>query len=235
MSEKKNSLVDFGLDLLRNLINGKSQPAAVQSSAPKKASLEDIKLDDLKREKVRLEQEERKMLADLRELETQKRKLFEDGVRNASEREQRVIARRIKELDLQAQNSDRMLQAISKQMRIINGLVQVKERSRLNAESGLTSVIQGIDLGDLITYIDKASVDGEFHMNKFDELLRVMEHADAISPQYSEDQDVLDIVKEMQLAREAADNPEVLDQRYSEMSRRIESRNTDQETPEEER
>jgi hypothetical protein len=90
-------------------------------------------------------------------------------------------------------------------------------------------MLQGIDLQDLIIYIDKASVDGEFQMDKFNELLRVLEEAEAISPQYREDQDVLDIVSAMQQAREAADSPEALEEKYAEFSRQMESKTREKE------
>ena len=233
MAEKKRALVDYGLQVLRELLKEKPQGGEVQAPVKKAVSLEDLKLDELRWEKTRLEQEERKQLAKVRELEAQKRKLFEEGVRNLSEREQRAIARRIKEIDLEAQSMDRILQAVSKQMRIINGLIQVKERSRLMAESGISNLLKDIDLQDLIIYIDKASVDGEFHLEKFDELLRTLEQADAVSPRMGEDQDVLDIVKQMQLARES-DNPEAIDERFAEINRQreVKAKEKELESPE---
>ena len=216
----KRTLKDYAFAIIRELLGGsedKEAPAAIEG-----ATLDDLKLDDLRREKVRLEQEERKMLARLRDVEGKKRQLFEEGVSNASEREQRVIARRIKELDVRAANMDRMLQAISKQMRIINGLLQVKERTRVMAETGISKLLSDIDLGDLIVYVDQASVDGEFHMNKFDDLLGILEEADSLSPEYREDQDVLEIMQAMQSAREAADSPEALEDSYEEFSRKLE-------------
>jgi hypothetical protein len=227
MANITRTLKNYGMQVLRELLGPEPKPEAEEIS--RKANLDDLPLDDLKREKIRLEQEERKMLARLREAENQKRQLFSEGVQKASDREQRVIARRIKELDVEAQNMDRMLQIISKQMRTINGLIQLKERSRLAAESGMGEMLQGIDLQDLIIYIDKASVDGEFQMDKFNELLRVLEEAEAISPQYREDQDVLDIVSAMQQAREAADSPEALEEKYAEFSRQMESKTREKE------
>ncbi len=219
MAEKR-TLKDYALAIVKDLLFGgaddKEAPATVEG-----ATLEDLKLDDLRREKVRLDQEERKMLARLRDVEGKKRQLFEEGVRNASEREQRVIARRIKELDVRASNMDSMLQAISKQMRILNGLVQVKERARVMAETGISKLLSDIDLGDLIVYIDRASVDGEFAMNKFDDLLGILEEADSLSPEYREDQDVNEIMQAMQSAREAADSPEALDEKYTEFTRQM--------------
>ena len=215
MADIKKSLKDYGLQILRELLTGKSPEKGA------KTSLDDLSLDDMRREKIRLDQEERKMLARLREVEGQKRNLFEEGVRNASEREQRVVARRIKELDVEAASMDRTLQAISKQTRIINGLLQVKERYRFMAESGVSGLLKDIDLQDLIIYIDKASVDGEFHLDKFDELIRALEEAEAVAPGFKEDKDVQDIVLQMQKAREALDNPEAMEQQFAELSQRM--------------
>ena len=220
MADIKKSIKDYGMQILRELLRIGPDQSTSKTTASK-ASLNDLTLDDLTKEKIRFEQEERKMLSRLREVEAQKRKLFEDGVQNASSREQRVIARRIKELDVEANNMDRLLQAISKQMRIINGLVQVKERSRVLADSGVSGMLKDIDLQELIVYVDKASVEGEFHMDKFDELLRTLEEADAISPDYAEDEDVLDIMNAMQRAREASDSPDAMEEQFKEMSQRI--------------
>jgi len=235
MADRKNPIVDFGLNFIRKLLEDKTAPTADKQPATAKATLEQIKEDDLKREKVRLDQEERKMLAELREIESQKRKLFEQGVATANEREQRVIARRIKEVDLEAADKDRMLQGISKQMRIINGLIRVKMDARMMAESGLTSVLQQIDMGDLVTYIDKASVDGEFSMNKFDEMLIKLEQANAISPQMSEDQDVLDMVNTFNKVREAGETPDAIEKGLNELDRKAAEKNksSEQDTSEE--
>jgi len=221
MAERR-TIKDYAFSILRELLGVQDQEEEKVEAAMKAASLDDLKLDDLRRESVRLDQEERKMLARIRELETKKRQLFEEGVSNPSEREQRVIARRIKELDVRADNMDRMLQAISKQMRIITGLIQVKERTRVMAESGISKLLSDIDLQDLIITIDKASVDGEFHMNKFDEVLGILEEADSLSPEMREDRDVLEIIEAMQDARENLDvAPEAFDEQYEAFNRRL--------------
>jgi len=221
MAERR-TIKNYAFSILRELLGVQDQEEEKVEAVMKAASLEDLKLDDLHRESVRLDQEERKMLARIRELETKKRQLFEEGVSNPSEREQRVIARRIKELDVRADNMDRMLQAISKQMRIITGLIQVKERTRVMAESGISKLLSDIDLQDLIITIDKASVDGEFHMNKFDEVLGILEEADSLSPEMREDRDVLEIIEAMQDARENLDvAPEAFDEQYEAFNRRL--------------
>jgi hypothetical protein len=221
MVDLKKSLKDYGMQVLNALLTGKTPEKNAR------ASLNDLTLDDLRREKVRLDQEERRYLGRVRELEKQKRIFFEEGVRSASEREQKVAARKIKELDVEASSMDRTLDAISKQNRIINGLLQVKERYRFTNESGVSSLLKDLDLQDLIVYIDKASVDGEFQSDKFEELIRALEESDAVVPGLKEDRDVQDIVTQMQKAREALDNPAAMEQQFSEMTERMKKSSQD--------
>jgi hypothetical protein len=215
------------LDVLSSLIGPKPGPAG---QAPQKKTLEDIGLDDLRREKVRLDQEERKLLARIREIESDKKKLFEEGVKNASEREQKMLARKIKEQDLEARNLDRNLEFISKQLRILGGFIQLKENQRMLADTGVASVLNGIDLQTLQIYIDRASVDGEFHMDKFDEILRTLEGASSSSSPVKEDDDVLQIVRAMQQARESADTVQATSEKYAEVDSRLATKA--KETPE---
>jgi len=59
--------------------------------------------------------------------------------------------------------------------------------------------------------------------------LGILEEADSLSPEFREDQDVLEIMEAMQAAREAADNPEALDERYEEFSRKLEEQKNTEE------
>lgn len=220
MTEKKKTIVDYGLAVLREILKEKANPEPA-ASKPTKTTLDDLTLDDLKHEEVRLDLEERKMLAELRDLEAQKRKLFEEGVRNASEREQRVIARRVKTIDQRANSKDYVLQAVSKQIQIIEGLVQIKDSARIMNETGLASVISKLDLDELTTYISNSTVDGRFDLGKFNEILRTLGLAEMLAPQMGEDPDVLDIVRQFQMAREAADSPELLEKHYSDFTQQM--------------
>lgn len=206
MVERK-TIVDFGLNILRDLLNntGKAQPTP---EAAKKMKLEEIPLDALKKERTVLEQEEKKTLTRLRELEARKRQLFSEGVQaNISDREQTVLARKIKELDSEVAGLDTALQVLSKQMRVITGLVQVKERSLMLSPSSNT-ILSQLNMDDVLQYVNMASADGEFQINKFDDLLRAMEMNNSIAPEYKEEADVLEIKKAMQRAREAGENTE---------------------------
>ena len=187
-----------------------------------KRKLADVKLDELKNEKIRLKMEERKLLDKVSKLEDEKKLVFAEGVNKTSEREQRALARRIMDLDSQAKNIDRMLATIAKQERIINGLVQIKERARQTTESGLGSIIKNIDLENLIVYIDKATVDGEFQISKLDEMLGTLDQAEAAIPELGTDTTEDAIVRQMQLAKEASEGDvSAVEERFNEMNQEI--------------
>ena len=222
-----NPILDAGLTFLRDVLSRAVSPAPAPAASPvptptgaQKPGLEDIKLDELTREKVRLVQEQRKKLEDARTLELDKNRLFEEGKRNSSEREQIVLAYRIKELDEQIKNTDLNLKTISKQMRILNGLIQIKENVRLNKESAVGTFVSNIDLEELTSYVESASVDGEFQMGKFDKILGDIEKSKALTPQESEDEDVLKIVKQMQMAHEAEDDSTTMNQQNAEFNKK---------------
>ncbi len=174
-----------------------------------KRSLKDITVDELKREKIRLELEEKRQAGQVEELERQKQRIFLQGKDESSDRQQRILATKIKELDVQAGNMDKNLRFISKQLRIINGFIQIKENQRLVQEAGLASIISKIDMEKLQQYVEQASVEGSFQWDKFESILGNLEESDKITSVGAEDKDIQEIMKAMQEAKVAGlENPE---------------------------
>ncbi len=178
-----------------------------------KRSIQDISVDELRKEKIRLEQEEGKLSRRVEELEKQKQELFLQGKDEPSQRKQRILAAKIKELDVQAKNLDKNLQFISRQLRIVNGFLQIKENERLMQESGVSSVISKIDLDTLRTYVERASVEGVFQLDKFQEILGTLEETDQLVGGVEEDKDILAIMQAFQEARLAEmESPEAAEE-----------------------
>lgn len=186
---------------------------------PKGKSLDDLPLDDLRREKIRLDQEEAKIIRDVDKVEAQKKDLFQKGVNESSQRQQMIVARKIKELDAQAKNMDRQLEFISRQLRIVNGFMQLKENQRYLRESGLIGVLGKIDLEELQEYVDKASIDGGFQMDKFAAILGTMEEGQQVLGQPQADEDVMEIVKLMQQAKESESSPESVEESFQQVGK----------------
>jgi hypothetical protein len=181
-------------------------------------TIDDITLDELQREKIRLDQDEAKLVRQVEGLESQKKQLFLRGKDEVSERQQMIVARKITELDAQARNLDRQLQFISRQLRTINGFVQLKENRRALRDSGLISVLGRIDLEHLQKYVQDALVDGVFQMKKFEDIMGRLEDGQVLDSELPEEKGVLEIVSLMRQAKEAEASPEGVEDSYRQMN-----------------
>ncbi len=174
-----------------------------QAEGAKIPRLDDLTSDDLSRERIRLEQEEKKLLKVVEQIEADKRAVFEQATRESSVRKQKIMARKIKELDTKANNIDRNMRVVSQQLRIINGFIQVKENKRIWEQSGLWSQISQMDLSELETYVGDSLIEGSFNGEKFGSIIGTLEGTEGLVDEMAEDADVLDILSEIQAAAAA--------------------------------
>ncbi len=166
----------------------------------RKRTLNDLSMDELRREKTRLEQMESKFIKEVEELERRKQELFQKGVEEGSERQRRIYARKIKELDVESKNIDKNLKFISRQLRVVNGFIQLKKNQALMEQMGLSDIIARMDIQDLEKYVEQASVEGEFNFEKLNDVLRSIEEADRLVEIAGEDKDIEEIVRAMEEA-----------------------------------
>jgi len=200
-----------------------------------KKRLEKIPIDELRKERLRLEQIEGRVGRDIEELEQRKGQLFLKGKDESSQRQQIAIARKIKELDASAKGKDRQLAMVSRQMRILAGLVTLKENQSLARELGVSSIISKMDLDELQAYVDKATVEGQFQMERFAEILKTMEAGEGVELGEAEDADTLAIVAAMQEAKgaEVADPDAAVETGIRKVDEILRSAEVDAEAPEE--
>ena len=169
----------------------------------KKKSISDIGMDELRREKIRLEQEEARYMRKVDDLEKQKKELLLRGKDEASQRQRRVLAAKIKEVDVQARNMDKNLQFFAKQQRIVNGFLQIKENDKILQQAGVLSLVNQLDLQSLQTYVEQASMEGAFHLDKFESIIATIEDGDRVTGTMRDDADIEDIMKLMDDMKQA--------------------------------
>jgi len=179
----------------------------------RKRSLDDITVDELRRERIALEQEEAKIVAKIEATEKQKQDLFVRGTQEASVHQKRILATKIKDLDVQAKQYGKGLAVLSRQLRVIGGFMQLKENQRLLELSGVSTLIAGLDLTTLQKYVDSASVEGVFQMDKFAEMLRTLEDGERLGLEADEDGDIAEIMQAFEEAKLAqAESPDAVAQ-----------------------
>jgi len=169
----------------------------------RRRSIENIGLDELNLARVKLEQEQARVIRRIDELEKQKQELFARGVEETSERKRRILAGKIRELDQQARNYDRNLASYSKQIRIINGFIFLKENRKAWADTALGRILRDMDLAELQNYVDEATAGDIFQMDKFSQVLGVLEESEGLTRVTEEDKEIEGIMAAMEAAREA--------------------------------
>lgn len=174
----------------------------------RKKSLQEISREELDRERVSLELEERNMIKRIEDLEAQKRQLFLKGKDEPSPRQQRILAEKIKEVDVQGRNLDKNLQLVARQRRIIHGLIQIKEQESLLRKLGLSDIIKKLDLETLQRYVEQAMVNEQLSLDRLGKIVGVFESSASMVEEGKPDEDVEQILKIFQETKAAeAENP----------------------------
>jgi hypothetical protein len=169
----------------------------------KKKTIETISLDEMTMAKVKLEQEQDRVMRRVSDLEKEKEKLFQQGVDASSKRQQQLLAQKIQELEFQAKSYDKNLAAYQKQMRVLNGLIFLKENRKSWEETAVGQILGSMELGELEGFVDQATANNVFQMDKFERILGSLEDSGEFSDRDEMDEGVTQIMAEMQRAREA--------------------------------
>lgn len=164
--------------------------------------IQNLSIEELKREQIRLEQMEKRTSREVDDLEQQKQKLFAQGKSESGQRQRVALARKIKQLDARARAKTQQMALFSKHLRIVDGLLQIKENMALLEELKVGSVVSKMPLEELTEYVETATVEGQFEMEKFTALLGALEGAMDVG-EVEEDADVLGIVEAMEQAQAA--------------------------------
>jgi len=166
----------------------------------KRQTLSDVHPEQLRRERIRVEQTEAKLTREIEELEKQKEEHFRKGIDGASDRQRIQIARKIKQLDAQVQAKDRQLALVSKNLQVFNSVAQLKENERLLKDLGMDGVINNMDLGEVQSYVERATVEGQFQMERFTRLLQSVSDAEGLYEAEQMDGDTQAILEIMSAA-----------------------------------
>jgi len=176
---------------------------AVRSLFGRKKTIDQVTGEQLRREKIRIEQVEARAIREVEAFEERKESLFLKGKDEPSQRQQIIIARKIKELDAQAKAKDKQLALVSRHLRAINGFVQLKENKKLVEEMGVGSVLSNMDLDELQVYVENATVEGELQLDRFGQLVQALEHGHGVTDGVEEEPDTFVIVEAMREAKAA--------------------------------
>lgn len=169
----------------------------------RKRRLKDVTSEDLRRERIKLEQSESRITGDIEKLEAEKTVFFNKGVAAGSDRQKVQYARKVKELDSQIYGMDKQLTLLGRNLRVLNGVIQVKENERLLKDMGVDGMLAKMDLTEVQEYVDRCTLDGQFQIEQFTKLLDAVDEAEAVFQFEDDDDDTCAILRAMNAAGEA--------------------------------
>ncbi len=135
------------------------------------SSLGDLSLEEVKKEKRRMNIREGKALKRLEKLEAQRDEVFRKGAKVNSDIRRRQLARKYKQKKKQIRMVERKLNRISKQLLTLSAVGLALERQK-NIEEGLTGILQDVREEEIRTLLEDDKISYDMYMDKLDKVLK---------------------------------------------------------------
>lgn len=147
----------------------------IQSLFGRRKTIQSIAGEDLRRERLGLDNEERRLKKDVDRVRDDDRRLlaeYAEARKSNNASQLKFIARKIEELRDQMKSFDHRHAFLSKQMRILNGIILLKENESFLKRVGSSAL--SMDLTELQMYVEEATSNGELTQERLDNLLQTM-------------------------------------------------------------
>ena len=166
-------------------------------------TIEDLKVQDLRKEKVRLEVEEQSLAKQLRVLESQKARAFKDAVGSKGTKvDDRIVARRISSLGAKQNDLERQASDASQKLTALDRMMRMKERQKSLEEKGVWATVSKMDIENLTDTLMSTNVQDTEQR----ELVGVINQTlgiDEATVAAEESPEIADILEQIQSARES--------------------------------
>lgn len=145
----------------------------------RKKALADYSYDELMQERAKLEAAEQKTLRDLRKLEDEKTRNFEDAKHANSDAVRQVHARKIRDINHRIDGLQGNIRRVGKLIRVVDLTMAQMEQGRLaQAGSPIVKAIAGTDTLDMQAWVDQVVAGESVAEQKLDDLLKAFDDAE---------------------------------------------------------
>lgn len=148
----------------------------------KKRTLDDVTLDDLTRERVSLQQEQRKLDLEMDRLDKDETQLKSEYAEAGTPTQKKMIARKIQDVRMRRKASDTKSSHCHKMLQTVNNFTVIKENIAFFDRMGVASALVNMDLAEIENFINEATVEGTLQQEKLATMLQqVSDGVDQIS------------------------------------------------------
>lgn len=148
----------------------------------RKKTIKNINAEELRKERIGLDNEERRLEKDIRRLNDDDQMILSEyaaASNSGNQHQKRILARKIQDVRSQINTLDQRHSFLTKQMRVVSGLILIKENEAFFKRLGANSKLDSMDMVELQQYVEQATIDGELTSEKLETLATAMNEANA--------------------------------------------------------
>ena len=138
----------------------------------KKRTLTDLGLDDLKREQITLQQEQRKIDLELERGDKDERQLKSEYAQSDSPTQKKIVARKIQHVRMMRRAADTKSSHCYKMLQTVNNFMLIKDNMEFFEKMGVASMLTNMDMAEIETFIADATVEGALQQEKLATMLQ---------------------------------------------------------------
>lgn len=146
----------------------------------RKKTIKNINAGDLRKERISLDNEERRLEKDISRLNSDDQQILSEYAaanNSGNEHQKRILARKLQDVRSQMKTLDQRHSFLTKQMRVVSGLILIKENEEFFKRLGTNSKLDAMDMVELQQYVEQATIDGELTSEKLETLANAMNEA----------------------------------------------------------
>lgn len=165
--------------------------------SPKKKTLRDIKKEDLMRERVSLEGEQRKIEREMENIIKDEKQLKSEYAAASSDMQKKSVARRIQTLRSRAGSLDMRMATCGKMLASVQGFLSIKENEEFFSRVGVGSIMNNMDVAEIESYVAECTVNGTLQQEKLAAVMQSLEQGMQSMSEMGADNSLEDIMAEL--------------------------------------
>ena len=141
-------------------------------------TIKDINAEELNKERLKLENEERRLAKEIIKVQTDRSLALQEyhaARENGEEHQAKLVARRIKNIENQLGGLDFRHNTLNKQQRMTSGLIVLKENEAFISNLADSSHLNSMDMVELQSWVEQATEEGELTNEHLEDMISTMD------------------------------------------------------------
>ena len=135
--------------------------------------IDKVKVEELERELVRLDNQIRLLIKEIQRLEKKKKELFQEGI-GKSDVEKLLLAEKIKDVDTEVKMKLREYNKLMKQRRALSNLIRLKKWEARLKEKGIWEKIKSVEPDKLMEALSKVQFEDQAFEQNIDKINEIL-------------------------------------------------------------